>query len=134
MEEKKNTSTLKDKAWTLITIILVGVAIYCVMGFMNQNKTGEPFYVFGYRAGRVLTGSMEDALPTGSVVLIKETKEVREDDIIFFIAEDGTYVVHRYIDTNEDGTLITKGDANKYADFDPVTLEQVQGKVVKVFD
>lgn len=135
MEEnkEKSTNTIKDKIWTVIMVVLVCLAIYCVTGVMKQNKTGEPFYFFGYRTGKVLTGSMEDTLPTGSVVIIKETKDVEENDIIFFIAQDGTYVVHRYIDTNDDGTLVTKGDANEYADFDPVTIEQVEGKVVKVF-
>lgn len=138
MEEKKenvNKGTKKtgDIIWTVVTVVLVAVAIYAVTGFFNQRKTGDPFFMFGYRAGKVLTGSMEEALPTGSIILIKETKDIEENDMIFFIAEDGAYVVHRYIDTNEDGTLVTKGDANEYADFAPVTLEQVQGKVIKVF-
>ena len=70
---------------------------------------------------------------TGSTVIVKKTKDVEENDIIFFITQDGTPVIHRYIDTDENGQLITKGDANPKEDLEPVSLQQVQGKVVYIF-
>jgi len=70
---------------------------------------------------------------TGSTVIVKKTKDVEENDILFFITKDGTPVIHRYIATNENGQIITKGDANPKEDLEPVDLNQVQGKVAYIF-
>ena len=49
MEEnkEKSTNTIKDKIWTVIMVVLVCLAIFCVTGVMKHNKTGEPYYFFG---------------------------------------------------------------------------------------
>lgn len=140
---KKNDNAAKPqsalkKAWgiftTLITIMLVVVAIYCVVGVANQANTGELFFPFGYRPVKILTGSMEDTLQTGAIVVVEQTDEVEEEDIVFFISKDGAPVIHRYVDTDENGNMITKGDANPKEDFEPVTAEQLLGKVVVVMN
>lgn len=122
------------KAWDLfstwLTILVVALAVYCCIGTMNQSKTGELFFPFGYRAVQILSGSMEETLKTGSVVIVKQTKDVRENDIIFFVAEDETLVIHRYVNTDEAGNLITKGDANPKEDLEPLTPERLHGKVI----
>ena len=41
-------------------------------------------------------------------------------------------VVHRVVEIQEDGKIITKGDNNENADFAPVTQAQVCGKVIKM--
>lgn len=137
--EKRSTASSKiSKAWdiftTLLTIALVAVAIYCCIGVNKQNKTGELFFPFGYRPVVILSGSMEPALRTGGVVVVKQTKDVEEKDIIFFIAEERTPVIHRYIDTDEDGRMITKGDNNPKEDLEHITSEQVQGKIVMIMN
>lgn len=134
---EKAVNALK-KAWdiftTFLTLALVAMAIYCGLGVLNQNKTGELFFPFGYRPVVILSGSMEEALETGSVVVVKQTKDVEEEDIIFFIAKDGTPVIHRYVDTDENGNMITKGDNNPKEDLEPVASEQLQGKIVVVMN
>lgn len=76
------------KAWnwisTGLTIGLIVMAIYCVIGVSVQNKTGKLFFPLGFRAVKILSGSMEDTLQTGALVIVKQTKEVEEGDIIFF--------------------------------------------------
>jgi len=116
-----------------MTAFLVIIAIYCSCGMLYQKHTGTLFFPFGYRPVVILSGSMESELMTGSTVIVKKTKDVEENDIIFFITQDGTPVIHRYIDTDENGQLITKGDANPKEDLEPVSLQQVQGKVVYIF-
>lgn len=116
-----------------ITAFLVVIAIYCSCGMLYQKCTGTLFFPFGYRPVVILSGSMEDELMTGSTVIVKKTKEVEENDIIFFITKDGTPVIHRYIATDNHGQFITKGDANPKEDLEHIDLKQVQGKVVYVF-
>ena len=85
----------------------------------------------------VLTGSMSPTSPAGSVVLVKplDPSQIEEGDIITFQAEPGesTYITHRVIDIeNESGQLsfVTKGDANRGADLDPVPAGAVRGRVI----
>ncbi len=118
---------------TLLTALLVSIACYCLCGMFYQHQTGNLFFPFGYRPVVILSGSMEEELQTGSIVIIKKTKDVKENDIIFFLTDDHVPVIHRYIATNELGDLITKGDANPMEDTDPVSIDQVFGKVIKIF-
>lgn len=113
-----------------ITALLIVTAIYCFCGMLHQKQTGNLFFPFGYRPVVILSGSMEEELMTGAIAIVKKTKDVKENDIIFFITKEGTPVIHRYIATAENGKLITKGDANPKEDLEPVSLEQVQGKVL----
>lgn len=114
---------------SMFTAFAVLLALYSVLGVMNQKRTGELFYFFGYRPVIILSGSMQPELETGAVVLVEKTKEVKEQDVILFHAEE-ILVVHRYIDTDEEGNMITKGDNNKYPDHETVSRKEVEGKVV----
>jgi len=80
----------------------------------------------------VLSGSMEPALPVGSIVYI--TKQIGYDnkDIITYKTESGMNVTHRItgIEFSEEGTVYsTKGDANKSIDSSVIPYEKVMGKV-----
>lgn len=118
---------------SLLTALLVGIACYCLCGMLYQHQTGNLFFPFGYRPVMILSGSMEKELQTGSIVIVKQTKDVKENDIVFFLTKDQIPVIHRYIATNDQGELITKGDANPMEDTEPVSLDQVFGKVIKIF-
>lgn len=85
--------------------------------------------LFGIRPYVVYSGSMEPKIPTGAVVFTKEGAYSPETgDIITFHNED-TVVTHRVV-KKEEGTFITKGDANKNADPIPVAKSQIIGRVV----
>lgn len=133
MTKREQFKQLFNILGTFVTVTLAGIAIYCFLGMISQNHTGRLFFPFGYRPVVILSGSMEEELMTGSVAIVRKTKDVEENDIIFFFSENGTPVIHRYIATAEDGSFITKGDANPREDLETVSLEQVQGKVVYVF-
>lgn len=132
-EPPSRRSTILNWAGTVLTVFLVLIAIYCVTGVTCQKKTGDMFFPFGYRGVKILSGSMEDTLHAGTLVLVKKTKEVEEGDIIFFVTGMGTPVVHRYVATTPDGSLVTKGDNNPKEDLEPVTKDRLQGKVVIIF-
>ena len=88
----------------------------------------------GYDAFVVVSGSMEPAIPVGSLVFSKETDpaELQEGDIIVFktAARGDTPITHRVVSNDTAAReIITKGDANEHQDKSPVTYENVVGKV-----
>ena len=90
--------------------------------------------VFPIKPVAVATGSMENTLMVGDVVVIKECKhdDIEIGDIIQY-QKDNFTVIHRVISKYyEDGEcyFITKGDNNKSEDFLPVSAKQVLGKEV----
>ena len=80
----------------------------------------------------ILSGSMEPVIRTGSMVLVdNQTEDIQMGDIIMYRLQKEN-VVHRVVEIQEDGKIITKGDNNENADFAPVTQAQVCGKVIKM--
>lgn len=117
----------KSRIETLITALFVLIAVYCVVGVVRQR---DSFFFLGYKPVVVVSGSMEPYIETGAVAIVKKTEDIQEGDVIFFRPEEKAYVLHRYIGQDENGNIITKGDANETADFDHIKPEQAEGKVV----
>lgn len=87
------------------------------------------FGVTGIRTAVVMSGSMEPAIETGSLIFIngKDT-DVKKGDIIAF-KSGSLEVVHRIIDVTEDG-YVTKGDNNSSADVGILPETCVEGTVM----
>lgn len=70
----------------------------------------------GYAVLEVVSGSMEPTIHVGDLIVIdtKET-EFKENDIITFTDDDGSFVTHRIISINND-KMVTKGDNNNSDD------------------
>ena len=85
---------------------------------------------FGFTFFEVATGSMKDAIQIGDGVLVEITKDVKENDIIVY-KEEENFITHRLVEINENGELITKGDANNAKD-QPIKIDKVLGKVVYI--
>lgn len=90
--------------------------------------------VFGYQIYNVVSGSMEPAIPTGSLVYVSKTEpaDLKTDDVIAFYssADTGAIITHRIVKNQVvSGQIITKGDANAAEDMIPVKYGQVLGKV-----
>ena len=83
---------------------------------------------FGFTFFEVATGSMKDTIQIGDGVLVEITKDVKENDIIVY-KEEENFITHRLVEINENGELITKGDANNAKD-QPIKIDKVLGKVV----
>ena len=82
----------------------------------------------------VLSGSMEPAIKTGSIVAIHPASSYRTGDVITFgaIGKDKIPVTHRIQETkviNGETVYVTKGDANNSADAAEVPEPLVHGKV-----
>lgn len=91
---------------------------------------------FGYHAYIVYGGSMEPALPLGSVAVARPVNadQVKVGDIIAFEGSPSSSpVLHRVVDVRvQEGErlFMTKGDANAHADAHPLRLEGDGDRVV----
>jgi len=88
-----------------------------------------------YRVLTVLSGSMEPAIHTGSVVAVAPAADYKIGEVITFgaISKTETPVTHRIKDIKiVDGqpVYITKGDANNATDSKEVPRSEVKGKVL----
>ena len=87
--------------------------------------------LLGFEVYNVISGSMAPAIPKGSMVLVRPTEwgSVNPGDVIAF-ERNGTVVTHRVAAVHqEEGSFITKGDANEQEDFNPVSFEELIGRV-----
>lgn len=92
-------------------------------------------YLPNYEVRIVQSGSMEPALKTGSVVVIRAQENYAIGDIVTFGGDQPNSLptTHRIIaDEVQNGQLayITKGDANDSVDQNATRLTSVRGKVV----
>ena len=88
-----------------------------------------------YKVLSVLSGSMEPAIKTGSIVFVRPVGNYKVNDIITFPGSgvDAQPITHRIVETKEaEGTIFykVKGDANDAADWQEVPREEVIGKVL----
>lgn len=81
---------------------------------------------------RVSGGSMRPALRSADIVFVRKTHQVSKGDIILIRRPGHEAVLHRVVDTEANGSLITQGDANDIADREPVAVRHVSGRVVAV--
>ena len=109
------------------TLILIAAIIAC-LGLTIPRFAGIDQYV-------VISGSMEPAIPVGSMVYSAQTdpSTLSAGDIIVFYSNEGgdTPVTHRVVENHiADGEVITKGDANAQNDLSPIIYTNIIGKVV----
>ncbi len=115
------------------SIILTLICIFVI--FIVLLVAAGPY--FGIRTNIVISGSMEPAIGTGSVIITRPIapENIRVGDIISYSSRTGVYeVTHRVIGIEQTPDLhfITKGDANQDKDPTPIPAEQVLGKLFLV--
>lgn len=111
-----------------IIIMTLGITIV-YKSYSEPNKIPS---VFGWKPFIVLSGSMEDTIMPGDLILTKEIDalELKEGDVISFRTNKYTVVTHRIINiVDEEGErkYYTKGDNNDTADINPVCNNQIEG-------
>lgn len=87
--------------------------------------------MFGYKVYQIVSGSMEPAISVGSAIYVKKcaAEELKIGDVVAFNMEDFV-IAHRIVSFDEaTGEVYTKGDANEEKDMNPITCEQIIGKV-----
>lgn len=107
-------------------VLLIGVILICIPLTVPR--------LFGYEVYSVVSGSMEPAIPTGSLVYIKEAQPetIEEQEVIAFYSpsNEDAIITHRVV-TNKvvSGEFETKGDANQANDPTPVPYDNLVGRV-----
>ena len=138
--EKKKMTALRAARIAFETVfyifcltIIVSVAIALIFG----EKKGNGVMVGPFGLYALDTGSMSPTINEGGVVLVKraEASAIKDGDIITFSPNnDGSLVTHRVrsVLIAEDGgySYITRGDANRSDDPNPVPYGHVVGRVI----
>lgn len=90
-----------------------------------------------YKIYTVMTGSMGETIPTGSVVVVKPQSEYNINDIITYTSsfknKKNDSITHRIIDKYEQNgktAFTTKGDANEDPDLEVIYENKIVGKVI----
>ncbi len=126
MKEKKSKKAVKIIAAVLGALL----ALYCAYYLTAIIAFGDSMPMpLGAGVAVVLTGSMEPTLSANDLIFVVRSSEYKISDVVVY-STAGTPVVHRVIDIDEEnGIIVTQGDANNTADA-PVSLSKVKGKVV----
>lgn len=110
----------------IITIfILLSISNYISLKVMHKQYNN----ILGYTIFEIVSGSMEPTLSIKDLIIIKNTTDIKENDIITYI-DNKDYITHRVIKI-EGNTITTKGDSNNSTDV-KINKERVIGKVVLV--
>ena len=121
-----------------LTIAFFLLAFYILIFGSIARKNNQLLSIFGYSYSSVPTNSMSgdnsDSFDAGSFIISKKVKfeNIKVGDIIIF-QDKNILVVHRVVDINDDGSLVTKGDNNDSIDANFVTKNNYQAKVIKSF-
>ncbi|MBR4706586.1 MAG: class B sortase [Pseudobutyrivibrio sp.] len=116
---------MQTKALRIIGNILITIVILACLPSVLPK-------LFGLQGYEVISGSMEPAIPVGSIVYVKDAgfEELSVGDVVAFEA-GASVVTHRIVEINQSDKLLrTQGDANSAMDFMPVAYVNVIGKVV----
>lgn len=137
-EEGKKTR-LQQQMSLLVTLLLVFAVALCLYTVIQVLSHGY-VNLGGFMMFRVVTGSMEPAIPVGSLLITKQEDiaAIEMNDIICFRTQAseiwGQIVTHRVVgitQTPGGGLLLeTKGDANLVADGYYVDQTNFVGKVI----
>lgn len=125
------TAALVFRLARTLANVIIALCLFGVVVFFGLPK------VLGWDLVVVLSGSMEPALPVGSVILVRpvQPERVRPGDVITYQLPGNakTYVTHRVVEVQGTGPTLafrTKGDANDKPDEGLVPAAAVKGTVL----
>lgn len=112
---------------------MIVIAIMSVTSVLVLSKFDTPL---GIRAFSVLSGSMEPTIPTGSLVIVRDTGSYEVGDVLTVLPSGPNQktITHRVdsIQTNEESGVTgywLKGDANENVDREIISEGRVVGEV-----
>lgn len=119
------------KTWNIISTVLVAVVVILALLLAGARLLGMQVFT-------VLSGSMEPAYHTGSIIYVKKiaTEDIQPGTVITFMLDEDTVATHRVtavVPDEEDPTVVrfrTKGDANNAEDGSLVHYKNVIGTPV----
>ncbi|MBO5347617.1 MAG: signal peptidase I [Lachnospiraceae bacterium] len=119
------------KIWNTFTTILVAAVVLLAIALVGVRLVGLQVFT-------VLSGSMEPAYHTGSLIYVKDIDpaEIKAGQVITFMLNEDTVATHRVVEVipdEEDASVLrfkTKGDANDTVDGSLVHYKNVIGTPV----
>ena len=137
---QKKPHKLKTRIISGFTTLLLLLAVVGCLYIVLQSLSKGYVECGGVSLFRVVTGSMEPTIPTGSILVAQDAdaEEIGVDDVVCFrsriVGSSGVVITHRvvgtYTDANGTRCLRTKGDANLSVDAQPVTQDNLIGRVI----
>src|SRR5512146_1699153 len=110
--------------WLKPVLLLLAFAVTVPVTALILYETGElPYEVYV-----VHTGSMSPTIPSKSAVVV-EDNQYKVGDVVTFRVH-GMVVTHRLVAINPNGTITTKGDADRTVDPWHVPRSHILGSVV----
>ena len=106
-------------AAVLVSLVVLAVGVGAVVVFTDRS------------ALVVVSGSMAPSLHTGDLVVVEPDRPdaYRPGDVITFREAARGRITHRVVARTPSGDYVTRGDANRVADTDPVPPTAVEGRV-----
>ena len=122
----------RRRCFPAVFLKTVGILLLLLLAASCLPLTVPRF--FGYHIYTVVSGSMEPAIPTGSLVYIREEKpeDIAAEDVIAFYgaADSASIITHRVVENRVVmGEFITKGDGNQAPDRNAVPYSRLIGRV-----
>ena len=131
--EKKWYKSLSNWIVIVISFLLIAILIMNLSIMFQAKKNNDKVpSVFGIKPFMVLSGSMENEIHVGDLILTKivDPSTIKVNDVIAFRDEENTVTTHRIIDIvldNGETYFITKGDNNNSQDKNLVAYKDVEG-------
>lgn len=134
---KKEMIKLKRSVNVLKGIILIFIILVLItnLSIIIQIKTNPDLVpsIFGYKMFIVLSGSMEEQINIGDLVIVKQVDSnfLEKGDIITFRDSGNIVTTHRIVDIkrqNDELCFITKGDKNNVNDEEVIYSDMIEGK------
>ena len=130
--KRKNREKKLKKIFFIIVVIIIYNIILLSISYLNRQDFNG---IFGYKAYKITSSSMEPSIHTGDIVITKKPKEkedVKEGDVVSLL-NDGEIITHRIINISEvngNTQYVTKGDNNNVEDLHRIVFEDIQGVVI----
>ena len=135
-ENKRPMKGFLKRAWSIVAIIVCALLLLVltmnftiiIKSYTNPDKVPD---FLGIKPFIVQSGSMEPAILTGDLVIVKtiDPSKLKVNDIISY-KEGRSVITHRVVElTGKDGepAFMTRGDANNVVDQNPVVYAQIEG-------
>lgn len=136
-EETTEQRSFRRRIPGILTGVLLALAAALLVYVTVCMVQHRPAVFFGRCILQVVTGSMEPTLHVGDCILVQEVDPatLQAGDIITYVSEDlqtkDLLITHRITEITQDGSFITRGDANPVEDALTVRPDQIQGKYIR---
>lgn len=114
----KNISKYVANTFFIIIVIFILLLIFSTK-IQSNNYIKIPI-IGKYKFMHVITGSMSPAIEAGDIIVTRSVdfEDLKKGDIITFKIGNKTLITHRIVGVNDNGSFVTKGDANSMEDID----------------